>query len=353
MEFKKIFQKFLANRHRGEKSALRNYLILDFRNYGDSVIIARLLTSSSDADTNIIAVATKKSKIPIYQSMGFKGSLITVDFEIEKNKIFRIRNIFSIIIFLVSNFKRYYSVINLYGDLRESLISFCLYSPLRIAPRWNAGHIWSKSCFTWGYFLNNRQLPISLEELSVYKNFENIFRYAGLKWVDHKVISKFTEKKHKVGIHCFASHKSREIPKKLLTGIISNLNQMNTTPSIYCGSNAEEVFLKNLLSEKNKFAIIHVPLVQIIDEIGSCETVIATDSFGAHIASAAGCRVVFLSSSNDFRLWLPPGATPIVAEKVECGFFPCINKPTCLGTNFEFDCMNNIRIERIHEMASK
>lgn len=97
----------------------------------------------------------------------------------------------------------------------------------------------------------------------------------------------------------------------------------------------------------NKRVLLHAGnLDEFFVKLSFTKLLIGLDSFSVHAGYALNVPVIILNGANDYRIFRPPGANVIANENV-CAYYPCYNKPKCLGSKSEYICINSIGIEDV------
>ena len=82
-----------------------------------------------------------------------------------------------------------------------------------------------------------------------------------------------------------------------------------------------------------------LPLV--LESMAKADILVGMDSFSAHAAQAVGLPVVVLRRPYNPTVMTPPCGASLSSGHL-CAAFPCFNKPSCLGTEFEYICVRGI-----------
>lgn len=77
------------------------------------------------------------------------------------------------------------------------------------------------------------------------------------------------------------------------------------------------------------------------DHLSKVDILIGLDSFSVHLAQSQSVPSIVLVGTNDPRIFTPPGAVS-VTHPGRCPAQPCGGRPSCIGTNYQYSCMNDI-----------
>ena len=158
-----------------------------------------------------------------------------------------------------------------------------------------------------------------------------------------------------IGIHPMASQKTRfweyENWSKLIDKLIDE-NQ-NIKISLFCSPDEFKEVSREFGLLRDKIEIIAISLSDFLNKLKAIDLFIGLDSFSIHSAYVMGVKkIIMLNGANDARVWAPPSAHIIEASN-SCPYHPCYNKPRCIGTNYEYNCMKAIKVEDVLERIYK
>jgi heptosyltransferase-2 len=84
-------------------------------------------------------------------------------------------------------------------------------------------------------------------------------------------------------------------------------------------------------------------LIEVVDLLGACKTVVSNDSGLMHVAAAVGCHVIGVYGSTSPR-YTPPLAQKVDIKSIELECRPCF-KRTC--QHGHLNCLNKLAPEQI------
>ena len=87
--------------------------------------------------------------------------------------------------------------------------------------------------------------------------------------------------------------------------------------------------------------VVTESLPLVLESMSKADILVGMDSFSAHAAHAIGIPVIVLHGPYNPAVMTPPCGASLSSGHL-CTFFPCFNKPSCLGTDFEYICVRGI-----------
>ncbi|MGG9963351.1 lipopolysaccharide heptosyltransferase II [Ferruginibacter sp. SUN106] len=140
--------------------------------------------------------------------------------------------------------------------------------------------------------------------------------------------------KNAVIVNINSEASSRRLPKEKAVSVINLLRKNIDTKIILVGSNKEAIFVEevfNALDDKNNISNMagKTNLQELLILLGSCTTMLTTDSGPAHVANALGTHTIVLfgaGNENNTAPYNQPGRTIIRLGALPCE--PCVSN-TC------------------------
>lgn len=341
-------------------------LMISGRALGDAIIAMGLINEISSRNVNVRwYVWCRPESLPIFESsvcvdkiftsyfpMGFHGNIF---------KITILKKIMSCI-FQIRRLKPEISV-DLIGDIRESLLGLALGSQQHIAPVWPRGHVvnrlivnpfpkyWKKKCL----------IPMELENIyEVRKLIRNLIESkifisgpsacsARLTYTSNaKLASEETKdcSREIIGIHPGASQKSKLWPVDNWRSLLEKLTQSGYKLRLY-GSSLDLDYLNKISSGiLDKSFLFTLPVTDFLNDIKKLKLLVCLDSFSAHAAFSCGVPNVMLFGSNNPHIWVTPNSVPVWNDG-GCKFYPCYNRPRCIGSNAEYICIRSVSVDMV------
>ena len=250
--------------------------------------------------------------------------------------------------------KQNYNVcLNREGDFRENLIGRLVNPEKNISVLWNGKHVYNNMIRKGFFSLVDDAINIPEEIVNVYSANDYVAKKLGCT---HVVPSKiflnkeltFLSDKSIIAVHPGASKKSKlwnfDKWKKLIRKLI--LQGFNVW--IFTAPNQKvqmQTIFREVIDAKN--VLLHAGnLYEFLVKLSFANLLIGLDSFSVHAGYALNVPVIMLNGANDYRIFRPPRANVIANENV-CAYYPCYNKPKCLGSKSEYICMNSIEVEDV------
>jgi len=334
------------------------YLFLQCRNLGDAIISTGLINSLGKSFPEVsVDIFAKSSFRPIFENNPYITHVFYANFPMGAPKGLNVKNSWALISQICKLRKKNYSVcLNREGDFRENLIGRLVNPKKNISVLWCENHVYNNMIRKGFLNLVDQAVNVPEEVVNVYSANDYIARKLGCM---HLVPSKiFLNKeltknfslsdKNIIAVHPGASKKSKlwhfDNWKKLIRKLI--LQGFNVW---IFGAPNQKMQMQTIFREviDNKRVLLHASnLDELFIKLSSVKLLIGLDSFSVHAAYALGVPVVMLNGANDYRLFAPPGAT-VIAKKTVCPYYPCYNKPKCIGSKFEIICMKSIKVDDV------
>lgn len=327
-------------------------LVIQIRGLGDAIITRNLLERISSLNTDYrFDILCSKHNSEVFEN--YKRFIF--DFPVNKiNKIFYfivspLLLIKLIIILLIINFTNYKYIIDPIGGKIERYLALLLPKKKLFSAHFydiNPLNIMFNKKFVGE---NNRSYYVFL-----YVFFSSIFN------INNRIFHEFVKPLKRTKLECpalvgfspFGGHPSRSLTS---TQIYETINELGSRFNLVCYVSPQDLFRFNEIPDIHKcnITIKCITIPELLNDLKKLSLFIGVDSFLSHAAYYARVPQIFISSSNDFRIWSPPQSYIISSNDNLCGNFPCFNRPTCHGSIYEFFCIKSIPSMRIITLATK
>ena len=232
------------------------------------------------------------------------------------------------------------------GDLRERFALRLLGAGTRLSAEWEDGHPFRR---------HNRMLPyrpgqllsIPASETSLYAAQRRMLRALAPNELDEReqfspVRFVVGEALH-IGLHPFASATFKLWPESHWVTLVEILSERfpESKFTLYGASSDQAVLDRLSPMIKAPHELATGSLREFRDRISDLDLLIGLDSFSVHLAHSRNVPSVVLVGANDARVFTPPSARAVVHPGV-CEFQPCGGRTKCVGTAFQYACMNSI-----------
>jgi len=336
-----------------------NLLFIQARDFGDAVIFTKLINTLGENFPNLkLDVFTKPIFINIYKNNPYINSIYYSNFPIGKSKkIDVISNINLIKIILKLRKKNYDYVLNIVGDIRENFIGKLVNPKKNVSILWPKEHLFTR-------FIRNGRGKFLDEKIKVPRNIINIYDildfitiYFGCKkfeppkiFLNHEKLLKIKSsvlQEKIIAIHPFTKKKHIFWNFDKWIKLINNLKK-DYNIWIFCAPDerekAENIF-KEIIDNEN-VVIQTGDLEEFFIKLSLSKLLIGLDSFSVHVAYALNVPNIMLNGPNNYKIWQPKN-TRVVCKANVCKYYPCYNKPLCIGKKYEYICMKAIEVEDI------
>ena len=327
------------------------FLLIQARNLGDAVISTALINSIGESFPNIrIDVFTRPSFKDIYKNNPYINSIYYANFPVGTNKNFNIRELLKLskqIYKLRKN--NYEKVINNVGDFREILIGRLISPKINLSIRWEKGHPYNFLIKGGLYNLADKIITIPKNIINIYKAQIKFLKELGCdKILPPKIfLKKNLPKVNAIGIHPLASQKCKLWQWDKWRELIKELS-LYYEVWIFCPPKEKRIIYR-IFEKELKIKNVKVKsgsLDNFFLDLSQVKLLVGLDSFSVHAAYAIGTKSIMLNGANDYRIWTPPNAKVVFKGNI-CPYYPCYNKPKCIGKDFEYICMKAIEVEDV------
>lgn len=338
---------------------MKNLLVLDCRNFGDSVIGLGLIEALSKSIPELrIDVLTRPQFAVMRRNHPSIRRVECASFPMGTVKNFGV----SAALHLAATIARlkmesYDAVVNIVGDFRENFIGFLIDSRRNWGPVWEKGHPILNGIRGVGNGLPAHPVVIGSEKLSVYGAVSEIARSLGA--TAQAVPRLYNEKKEPinkrqipglVGMHMSATQKCRLWPIENWLELGRLLIADGNTLRLYCSPSERGAFSQAYepLLRTKRAELIAGPLEPFFESLAECSLLVAHDSFAMHVAYALDVPRIVINGPNIMPVWAPPGTVVLQrGESLPC--YPCFNRPSCEAGPEPYACIRKVDAEMVRE----
>ncbi|WP_022854411.1 glycosyltransferase family 9 protein [Thermodesulfatator atlanticus] len=337
---------------------MKKVLFIQARDYGDAVISTKLInTLGKNLPDLKLDVFTKPIFVSIYKNNPYINKIYCSNFPIGKSKrLDVISNINLIKTILRLRKNKYKYVLNIVGDIRENFIGKLINPKKNIGILWHNDHLYARFIRNGnGKFLDEK-IKVPRDVINIYDILDFIATYFGCKKIEppkifldqEKLLKiKFSIQQKIIAIHPFTKKKHNFWSFDKWIKLI-NILKKDHILWIFCAPDerkvAEHIF-KDLINNE-KVSIQTGNLEDFFIKLSLSKLLIGLDSFAVHVAYALNVPNIMLNGPNNYKIWQPKN-TKVVCKTNVCKYYPCYNKPLCVGRNFEYICMKAIEVEDV------
>jgi heptosyltransferase-3 len=334
------------------------YLVLQCRNLGDAIISTGLINSLGKSLEGIsIDVFTKYSFKAIFDNNPYINRLFFANFPMGSPKGINIKTLLVLFKQIYRLRKHNYDVcLNREGDFRENLIGKLLRPDRNISVIWSGNHVYNSMIRKGFSRLIDYAIHIPEEIVNVYSANDYVAAQLGCTSLESSKIflnadsSKNTCSSNNkiVAIHPGASKKNKLWSYDKWNKLISKLVLQGFHVWIF-GTPSQKANMQAIFRESidEKYVILQTgSLSEFFVKVSFAKLLIGLDSFSVHAGYALNVPVIMLNGANDHRIFKPPHAN-VIAKGNVCAYYPCCNKPKCLGSKSEYICMNSIEVDDV------
>jgi heptosyltransferase-3 len=150
----------------------------------------------------------------------------------------------------------------------------------------------------------------------------------------------------RIGLHPLASQRSKLWPFERWAILASEFLRMGVDVAVF-GAPGERAQLESIFAQVvNQISIVTETLQGMARAVEAIDVAVGLDSFFVHHAASVGTRSIVLMGGNHPAIWAPPNAD-VLSGSGGCIYYPCYNKPKCLGSKTEFACIKSISVETV------
>lgn len=236
------------------------------------------------------------------------------------------------------------ATLELVADFRERFAARLTGAARQLSPQWECGHPFRKHNRI-GRPVNG-PLFVPRERVNLYAAYGDLLRTL----TGHGAPAFEIPKDHRhgarppiLGVHPLASARCKLWPDAHWIALLSGLRERYPECRIVLfGAPSDRGRLQALSSSVDPaIALSCGTLVDFRERLADMSMLVGLDSVSVHLANSVGVPSVVLVGPNDPAVFTPPRAMA-VWRKSACPFQPCGGKPRCIGTTFQYDCMDAI-----------
>lgn len=328
---------------------MKKILIISARNFGDSVIISKLIQNLTN--NYQIDILTRKEFIPIFKRIDNIANIYTANFPMGTMKNFNFIEGLKLLKQCIQLRDKHYDlVLNNVGDFRENFLGWLIHPKENISIKWHYSHPFNKLIHTGLHWTVNRYIKIPKDILNIY-DVQKFIANSLSENCNQVTSKKEIHLRNKIAIHPMASQKTKFWQYKNWIEIVREFGVDENKIIIFCAPNEAEELKKEFSKVEDKIEIIAKNIDYFFETLKKVDLFIGLDSFSIHAAYMMNVpNIIMLNGANDSRVWAPPNAIIMEGGK-NCEYFPCYNKPKCLGKDFEYICIRSIQpIEVINKI---
>jgi heptosyltransferase-3 len=326
---------------------MKKILLIAARNFGDGVIITELIKQFY-INGYQIDILTRKEFKPIFYHANYKVNIFTANFPMGTMKNFDYNSLIHLIKLcykLRSN--NYDFVLNNVGDFRENIIGWYIKPKKNISILWDDLHPYKRLIRPGMNLLVDEFIKIPSNILNIYdvqKFIANSILACTIK-DQELLIHKSTT--NIIAIHPMASQKTRFWEHKNWIEVIKEFGTTENKILVFCAPNEVKELKYEFKDVEEKIEIVAKDLNYFFNKLKEVDLFIGLDSFSIHSAYMMNVpNLIMLNGANDSRVWAPP-KTKVLEGGKNCEYFPCYNKPKCIGKDFEYICMKSIKPQEV------
>jgi heptosyltransferase-3 len=336
--------------------AYRKILVIQGRNLGDAVIDTSLINSlGASYPGTQLQLFTRPTFKDVFRDNPYITAQHYAHFPMGTAKQLDWRGVHHLMRQIMRlRRERYDLCVNTAGDFRENLIGWLIRPRENVGPIWPQQHRRSKRQLRPGLLkLLNHGVAIPAEVWNVYDIQMELAHALGCCRLEGPRLfgvqrSGCAAAKPIIGIHPLASQPSKLWAWSKWRELISWLVNSGFCVWVFCAAQEREGVRRELCTPANAANVqLQVgSLREFFRALAEVEVLIGLDSFSIHAACALDVPSVVLNGANDIAIWTPPKSEAVSKGEI-CPFFPCYNKPRCLRTPRQYECMEVIRTQNV------
>ena len=322
-------------------------------NLGDAVITSSFLKRMIEAVPHAKwDVWCRPDVAFLFQRLSDRVEVTVNRFPVGTNKQLTVRAFLALIASIFRFRRRSFSLsFDLLGDFRDVALGRLAGGQVHISPVWETDHplaqITRPSPSRWIH----HPVAISSTTPSIYAAYETICaeitgKLGGrLRSLEVAATSQRGTKPC-VGFHPFASQECKLWPSEYWRALAGGLQERGWEVQAFSAPSERGRLAEVFGGSLPDGALISESLPRFVERVAELNLLIGLDSFSVHVAHMVGVRSIMLNGANDPRVWAP-ASCEVITEPVGCGNQPCLNKPSCVGTAYQYSCMVAISPARV------
>jgi heptosyltransferase III len=339
----------------------QKFLILQGRNFGDAVIGSGLIeaigTWMPDAE---IAVLTRPLFVDIFRYNPHVSKVYVANFPMGTDKRFNTKEAWKLTKAVLALRRQRYTTVSMTGDFRENLLGWIINAKSNVGISWKPGHPYRRLVRQHLIGALSTAVAIPVDTISIYAAMQMIADRIGASAPARPRLYDSTRHpiKHQavgrtVGVHMSASQECRIWPMRNWRALIGLLRGAGMAVKIFGAPHERARIMADLDGIiDDDVEVVTGSLRDFFLGFSEMQAVVCLDSFAIHAAYAVGVPSIMINGANMAEIWLPPGTELIDgAQGLACA--PCMNQPTCLGTDRPYRCIRDITVERVWSALCK
>lgn len=341
---------------------MEKLLILDCRNFGDSVVGLGLVEALSQSFPGIQIDALTR---PQFASMRLNHpAILNVEcaaFPMGTMKNFDAPAALGLLSTSAKlRARKYDAVVNIVGDFRENTLGYLINRKANWGPVWSDGHPILNGIKCLGKGLPVHPVLIEKEAVSVYGAVDKVARALGATVAARPRLynsSKQPIRKQRVsglvGMHMSASQQCRKWPAANWVELGMRLIRAGKHLRMYCSPAEHSTFAGeySALLMTGQAELISGTLDQFFESLAECALVVAHDSFALHVAYALDVPRIVINGPNLMPVWAPPG-TVMLQENHGLSCYPCFNRPQCESGPEPYACIRKVQVGMVYDAVA-
>ncbi|GGF27509.1 hypothetical protein GCM10011611_36910 [Aliidongia dinghuensis] len=256
--------------------------------------------------------------------------------------------------------RRFDCVINLGGDFRENLLSWLISPRGTVSPYWEAGHPFRRMIREGLGSLRAHPVPIERATLNIYDAQECIARTLGATgpaqprlYMEDGEATRHAPTLDAIGLHVSASLECKQWPLSSWRALIAGIRARGFGVRIFAAPDERASLMAgygDVIDAQTE--LITGSLRDFFEALSRVRAVVCLDSFSIHAAYAIGVPSIMLNGSHLAEMVLPPGAE-LVNGGLGLACAPCMNSPTCGGSDKPYQCIRGISADAVLERLDR
>jgi len=319
------------------------FILLNLRGLGDSLIMINALNKRSSffKDKRVTIITWDKNTL-LYSKLTISHNLIALP--IPKLKKLYLCFIIPFKLFSLFRYKKFDFALNFSGDFKENFYLLFIKSRLKITPFWEHSHLFN-SIITQPFIRFKGDIFIPKSIPNIYDVYSYVLEVVFNSCHSTQAISHNRNRLTSVALFPFASQKCREWP-------LSNWDELAEYfilhgYHVYFVLPVENFDLISTFSSLKNGALIFSDVSNDLFELNRfVDFSICLDSFSSHFVHFLEIPSLVIYGASVSELFGTPSSMTI-SNSGNCSFYPCYNKPKCIDTYFEYNCLNKISVDYV------
>lgn len=337
----------------------RSWLFLAARNYGDALILSRLIEAVLESfPEDRVTVWTRPHLAPLFGTLNRPVEILTSSFPMGSVKDMDLVDLVRMLFRAAALRRRRFDfAFNFTGDVRENLLGALCRPVCNVAPVWDPACSLRVQNRVGAYRWVHHRLRVPAACVNVYQIRAWMASALGcaagsLERVEQR--HRLAERQAAaglIGLHPFTTSDNKRWPWPAWRQLIGLLLADGLKVRLFC-TPAEALILKRELGGLDSAPGVDIRAGTLADfyaGLAEVELVAGLDSFVMHVAYDLGVPAVLINGSFDPRLAAPPG-TRVVSNGAHCPRHPCHQFPVCRKVPLPlYACIRSISPVRVLE----